>query len=177
MKWRRSARRTLRHPARRRRTALIRSALMSHQFTGSGTTGCEQARSTGPSGQTRIRVHPPRHDDAVLVIQRGCRTGCGHGPDRVTDPGGHSHRTGIRRSHRPHSQDRRHCRMGLRGGQPQHAPVVEWIAEKCGLGDALGKKGGRHPEVASHSPRIPLRFESSHSIRLPPETQFMAQPN
>ena len=57
------------------------------------------------------------------------------------------------------------------------ASLVEWIAQKCGLGDALGKKSGRHPEVASQPPRISLRSEPSHSVRVPPETQFVAQSN
>ena len=59
----------------------------------------------------------------------------------------------------------------------QSASLVEWVAAKCGLGDALGKKSGRHPEVASQSPRISLRSEPSYSVRVPPKTQLVAQPD
>ena len=57
------------------------------------------------------------------------------------------------------------------------ASLVEWIAQKCDWGDALGEKSGRHSEVASQPPRVSLRSEPSHSVRLPPETQFVAQSN
>ena len=59
----------------------------------------------------------------------------------------------------------------------QSASLVEWIAQKCDWGDALGKKSGRHSEVASQPPRVSLRSEPSHSVRVPPETQFVAQSN
>ena len=59
----------------------------------------------------------------------------------------------------------------------QSASLVEWVAQKCDCSDALGKKSGRHSEVASQPPRVSLRSEPSHSVRVPPETQFVAQSN
>ena len=66
--------------------------------------------------------------------------------------------------------------MGLRGGQPQHAPVVEWIAEKCGLGDALGKKVAGI--LKSQATRREFLSDSSHRIRfvyLPKHSSWLNQ--
>jgi homeodomain-containing protein/DDE superfamily endonuclease len=55
--------------------------------------------------------------------------------------------------------------------------LVQWVAEQCGATEALGKKRPRHPEVHDHSPRVPRGHVSPHPLRLPAETQLLAEPD
>jgi hypothetical protein len=55
--------------------------------------------------------------------------------------------------------------------------LVRWVAEKCELPEELGKKRARHFEIDGDAETVSFRRSPSNSLRLSPETQFMAQPN
>jgi len=55
--------------------------------------------------------------------------------------------------------------------------LVTWVAAECGITDDLGKKKIRNSGVDGITPEIPVGPEPSHTIRLPPETQFVAESN
>lgn len=53
--------------------------------------------------------------------------------------------------------------------------LVKWVADACGLTDELGKKKIRNSGVDGDTPKVSVRPESSHPIRVSSETQFMAE--
>lgn len=57
------------------------------------------------------------------------------------------------------------------------ATLVEWIAELCEPNRPLGKKRRvGSAQIASHPPDLPVRSEPPHPVRLPAQTQFVAEP-
>lgn len=58
------------------------------------------------------------------------------------------------------------------------AGLVEWIAEQCEPDRPLGKKRERRRlEKPSHAAGVPVRSSAPHPVRLPAETQFVAEPD
>jgi transposase len=55
--------------------------------------------------------------------------------------------------------------------------LVEWVAEQCGIEDSLGKKRSRHPAIDDDASRVPLGHHPPDPLRLPAQTQFVAQSN
>jgi transposase len=53
--------------------------------------------------------------------------------------------------------------------------LVNWVADKCGLDDELGKKCSRHPEINGHTQGVPVGQPPSNPFCLPSETQLVAQ--
>lgn len=57
------------------------------------------------------------------------------------------------------------------------AGLVEWVAQRCEPDRPLGKKRqGRNFELAGDTPGIPERLGPSHSVRVPAQAQFVAEP-
>ena len=57
------------------------------------------------------------------------------------------------------------------------ATLVEWVAERCEPNRPLGKKRQvGSAQVASHSPGIPVRSKPPNPVRIPAQTQFVAEP-
>ena len=55
--------------------------------------------------------------------------------------------------------------------------LVEWVAEQCGVEDSLGKKRSRRPRIDDDAARVPLGHQPPHPLRLPAQTQLVAQPD
>ena len=55
--------------------------------------------------------------------------------------------------------------------------LVKFVAERCGLPDALGKKRRRHPEIDGDAKGVPVGLPPPDPLRLPSEAQFVAQPD
>jgi transposase len=55
--------------------------------------------------------------------------------------------------------------------------LVKFVAARCDLPDALGKKRQRHPRIDGHTQGVPVGRRPPNPLRLPAETQFMAEPN
>ena len=122
-----------------------------------------------------IRIHPARDDDADR------RSGRGDGDDRLPDAGGDPHRTGVRRAHRPDRGHRPRRRMDLRGRLPQHAHVGkpgEVRRRTLRPARRAGKKNdsGILKSMATRQ-GIPGGYRPPDPLRLPPEAQFVAQPD
>ena len=53
----------------------------------------------------------------------------------------------------------------------QSAGLVEWVAKTCELDQPLGKKREtRHPGIAGHTARVPVRLDASHPLRVSTKT-------
>jgi transposase len=52
--------------------------------------------------------------------------------------------------------------------------LVEFVAERCALPDALGKKLQRHPRIDGYTQGVPIGRRPPDPLRLPAETQFVA---
>lgn len=58
------------------------------------------------------------------------------------------------------------------------ATLVEWVAERCEPNRPLGKKRQiGSAQVASYSPSIPVRSRPPNPVRVPAQTQFLAEPS
>jgi len=55
--------------------------------------------------------------------------------------------------------------------------LVKFVAERCDLPDALGKKRQRHPEIDGDPQGVPVGSPPPNPLRLPAEAQFVAQPD
>lgn len=55
--------------------------------------------------------------------------------------------------------------------------LVPWVAERCGLSDALGKKLQRHPAIEGDLQGVSVGCQPPEPLRLPAEAQFVAQPD
>src|ERR1035438_5501473 len=55
--------------------------------------------------------------------------------------------------------------------------LVKFVAERCGLPGALGKKRQRHPRIDGYTQGVPVGCRPPDPLRLPPEAQFVAQPD
>ena len=56
--------------------------------------------------------------------------------------------------------------------------LVSWVAKTCNLDEELGKKRQmRHPAITSHAAGFSGKSQPSHSVPVPAQAHFVAQPN
>jgi len=55
--------------------------------------------------------------------------------------------------------------------------LVKFVAERCRLPDALGKKRRRHPRINGYTQGVPVGRHPPNPFRLSPEAQLVAQPD
>jgi transposase len=55
--------------------------------------------------------------------------------------------------------------------------LVKFVAKRCNIADALGKKRQRYPEINGDTRGISVGYQPPDPLRLPSEAQFVAQPD